>query len=594
MLDIVLKLKKSGQLNPYINYIRFPYYKNLKNNLKIDFDYPLTAIVGKNGTNKSSILRAIWGCPEGNSLASFWFSTQVDEIVEDNGAPRYIYSYFQQDAKRDVEVIKTRMRKFYSNKDMINPEYWESARPRVTDKMEKMPKLNGLSLGRTKTRWNLMQKDSVYLDFRSEISAFDKFFYHGNLTKTINNNTKQDYIRNKSKLLKEAIDNDLQSKKMYRGNKEKIIKNIKLPKEQVDEVSLILGRNYSEIRLVEHCFFKLQGTTAIFNYGELSYSEAFAGSGEFSVVVLVNKVFEAKDRSLIILDEPEVSLHPGAQVRLLEFLLKRIKVSKHQVVIGTHSPFMLNKLPAEAIKTLFFDSDINKIISTDKTCPDEAFFHLEIEQNSDYSLFVEDRLAAEIVKKSLRTLGQAIHERFNVLYLPGGVDVLLNNYFLAYARTDRKDSLFILDGDQKSEKNCLYEDLSLKTSSELRELIFNKFNNNFSLPVDHGSKGPNSEQVREAKIKVLEFSKKYLTYLPGDTPESFIWKNMLFDNDSFNDVSCFKSKFEFLCKEKLGKKEYESVSSDEIFELQKRCLATVPEHLLDSVKNYIVEFIDSK
>lgn len=126
-------LKENRQLDPYINYIRFPSYRNLRDNLKISFEFPLTAIVGQNGTNKSSVLRALWGCPEGNSLSRFWFSTEVDQILEDGGRPRYIYSYYQQEAKLDVEVIKTRIQK------SDNPEYWEPARPQVSDGMERMP-----------------------------------------------------------------------------------------------------------------------------------------------------------------------------------------------------------------------------------------------------------------------------------------------------------------------------------------------------------------------------------------------------------------------------------------------------------------------
>src|SRR5216683_7769739 len=58
------------KFEPYISHIRFPHYKNLAADLRIDFEFPITALVGANGTNKSSILRAIrarpatkiWGC----------------------------------------------------------------------------------------------------------------------------------------------------------------------------------------------------------------------------------------------------------------------------------------------------------------------------------------------------------------------------------------------------------------------------------------------------------------------------------------------------------------------------------------------------
>ena len=56
------------KFDPYISHIRFPHYKNLAPDLKIDFDFPITALVGPNGTNKSSILRAIQGSPGNENL----------------------------------------------------------------------------------------------------------------------------------------------------------------------------------------------------------------------------------------------------------------------------------------------------------------------------------------------------------------------------------------------------------------------------------------------------------------------------------------------------------------------------------------------
>lgn len=586
-------LKENRQLEPYINYIRFPSYRNLRDNLKISFEFPLTAIVGQNGTNKSSVLRALWGCPEGNSLARFWFSTEVDQILEDGGRPRYIYSYYQQEARLDVEVIKTRIQK------SDNPEYWEPARPQLSDGMERMPPAKPPFIGRSQTRWNLMKKEAIYLDFRSEISAFDKYFYHGDLKQTLKNNTKQDYIRNRSKYLKEVINKNLTSKRMYKGSKEHVYKNIVLPPEQLREISKILDRNYSEIKLIEHKFFKNRGVTVVFKDRNLNYSEAFAGSGEFSVAILVNKIFEAPDKSLIVLDEPEVSLHPGAQIRMLDFLLDRIKISKHQIILGTHSPFLIKGLPSESIKTLFLDSETKKVCATEKTSPDEAFFHLGIKNSSTYKLFVEDRLAAELIKKSLRMLGQAKHEKCEPVYLPGGANTLLNSYFIPYARTNRLDSLFILDGDQLKEAlNSENKNFLNKPDEQLDELLLNIFDGDIHLPVDAGKNGRNKQQEREAKIKILSFAATNLIYLPGDTPESFIWENMKYDtshsDESLDEIKCFKSKFEKLCKIKLGREEYENVTSDEIFELQKRCLATVDDSLLNEVTSQIDDFINSQ
>ena len=74
--------KIKGRFQNYIEYMQFPKYKNLKENTRIDFSFPLTILVGKNGTGKSSVLHAIYGAPSGQSTGDFWFSTQVDPIKD--------------------------------------------------------------------------------------------------------------------------------------------------------------------------------------------------------------------------------------------------------------------------------------------------------------------------------------------------------------------------------------------------------------------------------------------------------------------------------------------------------------------------------
>ena len=89
--------------------------------------------------------------------------------------------------------------------------------------------------------------------------------------------------------------------------------------------------------------FKNPGTS-IYVKTKLSsrYSEANAGSGEVAVIQLVKKIEEAQEYSLILLDEPEVSIHPGAQEKLKEYLLEVTKRKKLQVVISSHSPISVS------------------------------------------------------------------------------------------------------------------------------------------------------------------------------------------------------------------------------------------------------------
>ena len=122
--------------------------------------------------------------------------------------------------------------------------------------------------------------------------------------------------------------------------------------------------------------------------------------------MLVYKIMKTEERSLIVLDEPEVSLHPGAQIKLMEFLFQEALERHHQIFIGTHSKLIIDRLPPEAITLLQPNPATHKITAQENIKPSEAFFHLGQIPANKKKIFVEDPLAFELVRKALRTLGE--------------------------------------------------------------------------------------------------------------------------------------------------------------------------------------------
>src|SRR3954447_20853494 len=88
----------------YITHIRFPRYKNISDGARIDFTFPVTALVGSNGSGKTSVLNALYGAPARKSTGQYWFSTKVDPIEEGEGSPsRFIYGHFNPSFNEAVE-----------------------------------------------------------------------------------------------------------------------------------------------------------------------------------------------------------------------------------------------------------------------------------------------------------------------------------------------------------------------------------------------------------------------------------------------------------------------------------------------------------
>ncbi len=510
-IEAIQKIKENGGFENYINYIQFPIFKNLEENTKINFEFPMTVLIGKNGSNKSSVLTALYGAPKGQSTGEFWFSTSTDPIDETvrGDRNRFFYKYTSNKYATGKEVLKQRAPR------EGNPDYWETARP-----VE--------SLGMTDTQRNApVDKNVVYIDFRGQLSAFDKYFYFGVPQK----GKKQDFLREKSPYLKRIFDKESPRVRGRNGRQiGEYAKNhrIELENDEIKAINSILGKNYESIILVEHQFYDRLGYSAFiksFGNNELKYSEANAGSGETAVIQLVHKVMRADMFSLILLDEPEVSLHPSAQKKIQEFLLTEIKKKKHQVVISSHSPALVKELPKTAIK--LFTTNKNGFFRVQENVDYRmAFFEVEEYALDKKIIICEDIDAKVLIERALKHL--EIENHFVVTFVHGGADTLLNHTIPMYAINDEmKNSMFfILDGD----KYCKREnpdDFSINQRNDLKflkEKVKSVYSNNLPTAYpDGGKSGGRVDQEKEIYLQYINYHYSNVAYLPNrKIPEQIV------------------------------------------------------------------------
>jgi predicted ATP-binding protein involved in virulence len=79
------------------------------------------------------------------------------------------------------------------------------------------------------------------------------------------------------------------------------------------------------------------------NHGANLLAPTNLSSGEQNVLVLLYELlFKVKSGSLILIDEPEISLHVAWQLEFLRDLQQVIKLSEFDVLIATHSPQIIN------------------------------------------------------------------------------------------------------------------------------------------------------------------------------------------------------------------------------------------------------------
>lgn len=545
----------------YITHIRFPCFKNISPGTSIDFGFPITALVGANGSGKTSVLHALYGSPKSYSTGEYWFGTQIDPIEEGDGSPnRFIYGHYSHQYRDVVETRKARVRKFRNGK--LDPNYWEPTKESPGDGME-VPKnvLDKKIDGRSKDRWNPVVRKVVYINFRKELSAFDKYFYFGKepVTASVSKgqgarritSKKELIVRDAKKLSKviELGDTSLTDRGMKVATENRLLTN-----EELEAVSFILGREYVEARVVRHRLFKGDGNlSVIFSTKFCKYSEAFAGSGEVAVTSCVIQVISAKSGSLLLLDEPEVSLHPGAQERLLAFLAKMVKERKLQVVFSTHSPHLISALPNDAIKT-FVQLNDGSFSVVPESHPYAAFHRLGASYDNKIVVLVEDRLAKFVVNQALQLFSDvALRQVFSVEYLPGGASSILANRIPVFMES-ASNILVLLDGDQRKSDSIPDPDtIPVSNDEDLERIILERLGTKPVCLIDGGASGSNKFQKTTFLRNYMKWVFNNLRYLPLSSPEEIVLKaaNML-SSDAVGNSQLCKSNLEIEASKNVG------------------------------------------
>ena len=83
-------------------------------------------------------------------------------------------------------------------------------------------------------------------------------------------------------------------------------------------------------------FYFVTGTEQVLDASSLSSGE------QHEVVLLYELLFNTRPDSLILIDEPEISLHVAWQQQFLHDMLKMTQLSKFDVLLATHSPLIID------------------------------------------------------------------------------------------------------------------------------------------------------------------------------------------------------------------------------------------------------------
>lgn len=213
-----------------------------------------------------------------------------------------------------------------------------------------------------------------------------------------------------------------------------------------------------------------------------------------------NKDQNIKPKTLIILDEADMALHPSSQERLIDFLYEVCGDYEHItdvcVYIATHSTSIIMKEKKGNIYLL--DNDSDKLSVINDCYPAYAMRDVSDGIHFDKLILVEDKLAKAYVDHIIRSKLSKKNVLYQVLFIGGFKEVINFHWQAKRLRIGgAKEIINILDGDIKQDalsyvknnnislkcnflpiksvEKYIYEEVFEKNDRELRTEIENAF-----------------------------------------------------------------------------------------------------------------------
>ncbi|MFZ1935355.1 MAG: AAA family ATPase [Thermoguttaceae bacterium] len=133
-----------------------------------------------------------------------------------------------------------------------------------------------------------------------------------------------------------------------------------------------------------------------------SYSEIHMGFGEGRSQYLVSALEHMPNKSLVLIEEPETSLHPAAQYEFGRYLIDVAIEKGHQIFLTTHSEALLRALPDES--RIYLHRSGTGITAIGGLSSKEALSLMTNGHDKALSVLVEDEVARAVLREIVRLI----------------------------------------------------------------------------------------------------------------------------------------------------------------------------------------------
>ena len=496
------KLNKKIASNEYqyqfLQKIKTTHFRNFAKDSEIVIKSPITAIVGKNGTGKTTLLH-LAGCSYASDLKGKSFNQYIPESQKD---------HMPDDSKYGFAYL--------NNSETENNFVWYEKR-HEWDRRGKNSRA---------------RRDLLFIGFTKTVANVSVFKNYFDITEKALNDRLN------------SIGTD----------------TISLDNKIINKIIEIVGKKYDSIErrcdkyslLCENCYgYIIDG----------QYSDFACGAGEISIIRMLDLIYNAPQNTLIIIDEPEVAIHPSVQYKLLKIFMELALSKNMQFIFTTHSYFILKYLNPDSILLLKNNND-NKIISQNVNSS-VAFQNISEQNIYKLEAFVEDSVAADILNTIFKNdvsirdqikITKAISDGW-VSFIQREMPLRFYNWKL-YEQKDLRPVL-VLDGDVRDKikidelKNKYGNASILKRDIDSLGLdkVLHQIGKYFGLNSNKNIHFKSSFYKHREGSKFADIISEYIghlsiynLFLPGNlSPESemYNWIKQKIEEDDINDLKIF-------------------------------------------------------
>lgn len=243
--------------------------------------------------------------------------------------------------------------------------------------------------------------------------------------------------------------------------------------DRLSRLSNILGNKYADAKMAT-ADVDPNRLIPVLARSNATYSGYHQGQGETTVAELIQA--DLPKYGLVLIDEIESSLHPRAQRRLLRDLAEVCRDRELQIIITTHSPYILEELPKEARIQIFEQNGTRQAMIG--VSPEFALSKMDEESHPECEIYVEDVAAKTWLNEIVSQKNPDLSSRLLIVaYGSASVGYQLGT-MVDGKKFPRPVGVF-LDGDCSESRGCcllpgqdapervVFEDLSEKNWGDL-------------------------------------------------------------------------------------------------------------------------------